>query len=831
MPSMIMADYRDDANDDLLTPPSRVPLATFWTQPRPQFEAIPIEEPVSPVKQPPRAPSPAPAPVPPRDPPKSAQNDEPEMPNKDATEDVVFLKALVGRLGSELARCKDEKKFMGEKTNLSEFLASGEASWLWDADSLSPLLGCFDELVTNLLARLAEYENQVPELVDRCEALVAENEDLHSAVEEMKGKLSAKEDTARTKSPAPAPAPATAPPPLLHSKIDPEEKLAIQQNQQLRKEVQTLRHDLLSAHRHLAQSTKAQQSLHTQVQLLKDAKADLESQLADAMTDVRDLESERDHLADSLRRRDVDAHKLSTRVKDLQSALHAVTARFQDTLAELEAAANSNKAMVTAVRAKDDEVVQLVSQAQSTAAQVKELMEQHQKMHEAVESLEDRVKDGQAREDAYLVQLKNADERVEGLRIDRDRLATALDESSKQVDELRKLVDEVMASSVAKREFTKIKTEAETEVARLTAELEALTSTHATTMNQLERALRDKRTVDEELRAVQRNAPNEHARMHGVIEELSGKLRACERERNNLMYQQSVLQESLERANVKSEQERQSAAEDLQHQTRRATRAEALIEDLREDNAKISAKYADAQKNIEELGAQKDRVERQAQSNVTQLTRKYEAQIKELRQELDRVTAQLKTVSDDQRSSITKAHEQQTRWKAEHDKLAHDYETLVSTLRTKLSDALVCKDEAVRDLRSDKAARQKLHRELQEAKATMAALQQKYRDAALHNEELSLKLQEAVRAQVEMRREKRALQRRMDRIVRKESAFDLADLDLVDDEAGSAPRTPAVGMRDLPGRLPTPVVADLDSSSNALALHLEAELRRIRTVR
>ncbi|KNE68965.1 hypothetical protein AMAG_13840 [Allomyces macrogynus ATCC 38327] len=737
MPSMIMTDYRDDATDDLLTPPSRAPLATFWTQPRPQFEVIPVEEPASPVKQPPRTPSPAPALVPPRDLPKPAHSDEPEVPKKDATEDVAFLKALVGRLNSELARCKEEKKFMGEKTNLSEFLASGEASWLWDTDSLTPLLGCFDELVTTLLARLA----------------------------------------------------------------DPEEKVAIQQNQQLRKEVQTLRHDLQSAHQHLAQSTKAQQSLHTQVQLLKDAKADLESQLADAMTDVRDLESERDHLADSLRRRDVDAHKLSTRVKDLQSALHAVTARFQDTLAELETAANSNKAMVAAVRAKDDEVVQLVAQAQSTAAQVKELMEQHQKMHEAVESLEGRVKDGQAREDAYLLQLKNADERAEGLRIDRDRLAAALDESSKQVDELRKLVDEVMASSVAKREFTKVKTEAETEVARLTAELVALTSTHATTMNQLERALRDKRTVDEELRAVQRNAPNEHARMHGVIEELSAKLRACERERNNLMFQQSVLQESLERANVKSEQDRQSAAEDLQHLTRRATKAEALIEDLRVDNAKISAKHADALKAMEELGAQKERVERQAQSNVAQLTRKYEAQNKELRQELDRVTAQLKTVSDDLRSSITKAHEQQTRWKAEHDKLAHDYETLVSTLRTKLSDALVSKDEAVRDLRSDKAARQKLHRELQEAKATMAALQQKYRDAALHNEELSFKLQDAVRAQVEMRREKRALQRRMDRIVRKESAFDLADLDLVDDETGSAPRTPAAGLRDLPGRL------------------------------
>ncbi|KNE66904.1 hypothetical protein AMAG_11377 [Allomyces macrogynus ATCC 38327] len=815
MPSMAMTDYRDDATDDLLTPPSRMPLATFWTQPRPQFEAIPVEGPASPVKQPPRTPSPAPAPVPPRGPPKPAQNDEPEVPKKDTTEDVAFLKALVGRLNSELARCKDEKQFMGEKTNLSEFLASGEASWLWDADSLSPLLSCFDELVTKLLARLAEYENQVPELVDRCEALVAENEDLHSAVEDLKGKLSAKEDGAHAKSPAPA----SAPPPLPRSTTNPEDKLAIQQNQQLRKEGQKLRHELHFAHRHFPQSTKTRQSLHTQ------------SQLADAMTDVRDLESERDHLADSLRRRDVDAHNLSTRVKDLQAALHAVTARFQDTLAELEAAANSNKAMVAAVRAKDEEVVQLVAQAQSTAAQVKGLMEQHQKMHEAVESLEDRVKDGQAREDAYLVQLKNADERAEGLRIDRDRLATALDESSKQVDELRKLVDEVMASSVAKREFTKVKTEAEVEVARLTAELEALRSTHATTMNQLERALRDKRTVDEELRAVQRNAPNEHARMRGVIEELSAKLRACERERNNLMYQQSVMQDSLERANVKSEQGRQSAAENLQHQTRRATKAEALIEDLREDNAKFSAKYADAQTAMEELGAQKDRVERQAQSNVTLLTRKYEGQIKKLRQDLDRVTAQLKTVSDDLRSSITKAHEQQTRWKAEHDKLAHDYETLVLTLRTKLSDALVSKDEALRELRSDKTARHKLHRELQETKATMAVLQQKYRDAALHSEELSLKLQEAVRAQVEMRREKRALQRRMDRIIRKESAFDLANLDLGDDETGSTQRTPVAVMRDLPGRLPTPVMADPDSSSNALALHLEAELRRIRNVR
>ncbi|KAJ1501651.1 hypothetical protein HMI56_003115 [Coelomomyces lativittatus] len=205
----------------------------------------------------------------------SASTDPRLNENKDKENDqVVFLKQLVSRLNAELARCRNLGKISSDPTTLSELLSSGDALWLWDASTLSPLLHGQDEYIAELQNKITEYEKHIPALRSQCQLLVAENERLHKHIEQ----------------------PQQVDSEMPHS-TEITSRFLSQQNQQLRKALHQLRMEL----------DKKTTSLST----LEDTVQNLEKILAQRNSHMKELEQQ---LETTL----VSSHRLEKHQKDLE---------------------------------------------------------------------------------------------------------------------------------------------------------------------------------------------------------------------------------------------------------------------------------------------------------------------------------------------------------------------------------------------------------------------------------------------------------------------------------------------------------------------------------
>ncbi|NXM43794.1 SCLT1 protein, partial [Gymnorhina tibicen] len=252
-------------------------------------------------------------------------------------------------------------------------------------------------------------------------------------------------------------------------------------------------------------------------------------------------------------------------------------------------------------------------------------------------------------------------------------------------EEIKRLKDEMsqLAESTAARirkEVDTAKKQCNVQVSRLTEEVSALQMECGEKQSQIERAIREKRAVEEELEKVYREH-RAHESNSRQLEQLHQKYLLAEAAKDSLQLSLQMMQSKLKQLEINSEEEKSRCQEVI-------CQLQSTLDSEREKSAFVSDQRLKLQQENEQLqnemvGLRKQAVEVQQRAKIKISTMEhehavkesgYEAQLKEMEDTSHKSTAELRRLLVAQQKATN-------RWKEETKNLTETTEARISNLK------------------------------------------------------------------------------------------------------------------------------------------------------
>ncbi|NXF19648.1 SCLT1 protein, partial [Rhodinocichla rosea] len=269
-------------------------------------------------------------------------------------------------------------------------------------------------------------------------------------------------------------------------------------------------------------------------------------------------------------------------------------------------------------------------------------------------------------------------------------------------EEIKKLQDEM--SQLAENTAARIRKEVDTakkqcnmQVSRLTEEVSALQMECAEKQSQTERAIREKRAVEEELEKIYREH-REHESDSRKLEQLHQKYLLAEAAKDDLQRSLQVTQNKLKQLEMNSEEEKSRCQEVI-------CKLQSTLDSEREKSSFVSEQRLKLQQENEQLqnemeGLRKLAVEAQKKAKIKISTMEHEHAVKEHGYE-----ARLREMEDTSHKSTTElrrllvAQQKATnRWKEETKNLTETAEARISKLKSELRQQKLRSQELISQL-------------------------------------------------------------------------------------------------------------------------------------
>ncbi|NXB13414.1 SCLT1 protein, partial [Rhagologus leucostigma] len=261
----------------------------------------------------------------------------------------------------------------------------------------------------------------------------------------------------------------------------------------------------------------------------------------------------------------------------------------------------------------------------------------------------------------------------------------ALFEEKQKEEEIKKLKDEM--SQLAESTATRIRKEVDTakkqcnvQVSRLTEEVAALQMECGEKQSQIERAIREKRAVEEELEKIYREH-RAHESNSRQLEQLHQKYLLAEAAKDDLQLSLQMIQNKMKQLEMNSEEEKSHCQEVI-------CKLQSTLDSEREKSALVSEQRLKLQQENEQLqnetvDLRKMAVEAQQRAKIKISTmehehavkeRGYEARLKEMEDTSHKSTAELRRLLVAQQKATN-------RWKEETKNLTETTEAKISNLK------------------------------------------------------------------------------------------------------------------------------------------------------
>ncbi|XP_041904540.1 sodium channel and clathrin linker 1 [Corvus kubaryi] len=275
-------------------------------------------------------------------------------------------------------------------------------------------------------------------------------------------------------------------------------------------------------------------------------------------------------------------------------------------------------------------------------------------------------------------------------------------EEKQKEEEIKKLKDEMsqLAESTAARirkEVDTAKKQCNVQVSRLTEEVSALQMECGEKQSQIERAIREKRAVEEELEKVYREH-RVHESNSRQLEQLHQKYLLAEAAKDDLQLSLQMIQNKLKQLEMNSEEEKSRCQEVI-------SKLQSTLDSEREKSASVSEQRLKLQQENEQLqnemdGLRKLAVEAQQRAKIKISTMEhehavkehgYEARLKEMEDTCHKSTAELRRLLVAQQKATN-------RWKEETKNLTETTEARIRNLKSELHQQKLRSQELISQL-------------------------------------------------------------------------------------------------------------------------------------
>ncbi|NXI80296.1 SCLT1 protein, partial [Rhipidura dahli] len=555
--------------------------------------------------------------------------------------------------------------------------------------SLSTLITEYDKCVEEMKEQLQLYQAQMSEMKLKLEEVTKENERLHAELKEpLEKQLEALPFThLETDIPADEGVVRTLQEQLRLAKQEKEQAVQrwqtlLQEHDRLQRQYQerlTETQILVAERKKQNDQLSSFQQLNRQLHMAKE-KIELTNQ--QFLKTVTEQNVELEQLRKQLRQAKIDGQAANAKLEEMTTLKEKLQSQLDRKEEDRISAQERETASDKRLQQMQSSIKQLEIRLCVTVQDAERLRTERVGLEEQIRELQAKAANLESERYDAVVKVQDCIQLLEEANLEKSQ---ALFEEKQKEEEIKKLKDEMsqLAESIAARirkEVDTAKKQCNMQVSRLTEEVSALQLECGEKQSQIERTIREKRAVEEELEEVYREQ-RVHESNSRQLEQLHQKYLVAEAAKDDLQLSLQMIQNKLKQLEMNSEEEKSRYQEVI-------CKLQSTLDSEREKSAFVSEQRLKLQQENEQLqnemdGLRKLAVEAQKSAKIKISTMEhehavkehgYEARLKEMEDTSHKSTAELRRLLIAQQKATN-------RWKEEIKNLTETTEARIRDLK------------------------------------------------------------------------------------------------------------------------------------------------------
>lgn len=563
-----------------------------------------------------------------------------------------------------------------------------------DQSFLASLVSEYDKHLEELNGQLKYYQKHMGEMKLQLENVIKENERLHSelkdAVEkqlealpfgtEMGSDIYADDETVRN--------------------LQEQLQLANQEKNQVFELWQTVSQELdrvkklyqehmTEAQVHIVESQKQKDQLTSFQQLTKQlhvTNENIEMTNQHFLKTVTEQNVEIERLRKQLRQAKLDMRVAVAKVEELTKVTEDCREQMQKKEEDMVSAQRREEASDRRLQQLQSSIKQLETRLSVTLQEATQLRADKTHLEKQTRELQAKYNELENEKYEAIVRARNSMQLLEEANLQKNQAVLEEKQKEEEIEKMRKTLSQFMqdAATRTKKEVANTRKQYNVQISRLTEELSALQMECAEKQGQIERVIKEKKAVEDELDKIYREGKVNESH-YRKLEEMHQRCLVAERSKDDLQLRLKTAENKIKQLQLNSSEEISRCQEMIQ-------KLQNVLESERENCGLVSEQRLKLQQENEQLQKEaedlrKIALEAQKKAKLKISTMEHEFSIKEHGFEV-----QLREMEDSNRNStvelrhlLVTQQKAATRWKEETKKLTESAEIRISNLKSELS--------------------------------------------------------------------------------------------------------------------------------------------------
>ncbi|CAM5107683.1 unnamed protein product [Eretmochelys imbricata] len=611
-----------------------------------------------------------------------------------ATE-INFLRDQNQRLNAALRQHQAENLL--RTTSVQKNVLRGDDTlkpWLTDQSLLFPLISEYDKHLEEMSEQLQYYQAQMGEMRLKLEQVTKENERLHEELKEAVEKqlealpsgillgsdVFADEEIVRNLQDQ-----------LQLANQEKEQALELWQtvSQELDQLQQRYQGHMTEAQIHVVEGQKQKNQLASFQQLteqlrLANEKTELTNQ--QFLKTVTEQNMELEQLRKQLRQAKVDVRTATAKVDEMTKLLVDLQAQMERKEEDVVSAQEREEASDKRLQQLQSSIKQLETRLCVAVQDSEQLRTERTALEKQTRELQAKCADLEEEKYDAIVKVRDSMQLLEEANLQKNQALLQEKQKEGEIENMKEAISQLVQDAAArtKKEVENARKHYNIQISRLTEELSALQMECGDKQSQIERAIREKRAVEEELEKIYREGRGSECD-YRKLEELHQRCLIAERTKDDL-------QLCLQAAQNKIKQLEMNSKEEISRCQEMVCKLQSILDSERENSGSISEQRLKLHQENEQLRKEGEDLrklvmEAQQKAKLKISTMEHEHSVKEhgfeVRLKEMEVTNRNSTV--ELRRLLVAQQKATNRWKEETKKLTETTETRINNLKSELS--------------------------------------------------------------------------------------------------------------------------------------------------
>ncbi|XP_017272521.1 sodium channel and clathrin linker 1 [Kryptolebias marmoratus] len=607
--------------------------------------------------------------------------------------ELAFLRDQVSRLNSALSQYQDRHDTQSTSPQVEETQQpEPPAPWLSDRGIMAPLIAEYDQHMDEMTEQLQKYQEMMTDIKLKLERVVKENERLHAELRECVEKQLHAVPTASGAEGG------TIEEATIIRNLQEQVQLSEQERAQAMELWQTASQEL-DRLQQVYQKTISDRQLHdAQRQQLKDQLVQFQQHTFKLQASNQKLELTNQQLLKTVTEQSTEMEEMHCQLRQAKAELRTATAKVDEMtrlLQNVQEQVQRREEDVAEAHEREDAADRRLQQLQTTLSQLETRLKAASQEAEAVRReqavWERKVGELQARcttleEEKYeaLSKVRESVQVAEEAVLQKDqsllREKQKTEELEKTTAAIKLLIQE--AAVRTRKEVENVRKQCNVQIHRMAEELSALQLECADKESQIERSLRERKAVEEELEKVYKEGRAEPE--FRKIDALHQRCLNAERLKEDISLTLNSTQNKLKKMEMEYSEELSRCQEEVRRLQGSLAAARDDCVSVSDERLQLQQENTQIRKEMDELRKTTMLVQKKAKQKVSQMEQEYSLKEQGLEARMRELEESSRSSSADLTRLLTAQQKSTQRWKEEAKNLLQAFETKITGLKAEL---------------------------------------------------------------------------------------------------------------------------------------------------